>query len=73
MLVPLFIFLARVSDVTLGTLRIVFVSKGFKMLALYWVSSRSLYGLIAMTKIIQNLDYWFYYVAYSAGFAQETM
>ncbi|MDI9539736.1 DUF2179 domain-containing protein [Xiashengella succiniciproducens] len=68
-LVPLFIFLARVSDVTLGTLRIVFVSKGFKMLAPILGFFEVFIWLIAMTKIIQNLDYWFYYVAYSAGFA----
>ena len=32
-LLPLFIFLARVLDVSLGTIRVIFISKGFKYLA----------------------------------------
>ena len=68
-LVPLLIFLARVSDVTLGTIRIVFVSKGFKLLAPILGFFEVFIWLLAMSKVIQNLDYWLYYVAYSAGFA----
>ena len=63
------IFLARVSDVTLGTIRIVFVSKGFKLLAPILGFFEVFIWLLAMSKVIQNLDYWLYYVAYSAGFA----
>ena len=37
MLLPLLIFIARVLDVTLGTIRIVFVSRGKKILAFYSV------------------------------------
>ncbi|NLX73916.1 MAG: DUF2179 domain-containing protein [Bacteroidales bacterium] len=69
MIVPLLIFLARVSDVTLGTIRIVFVSKGFKLLAPILGFFEVFIWLLAMSKVIQNLDYWLYYVAYSAGFA----
>lgn len=68
-IVPLLIFLARVSDVTLGTIRIVFVSKGFKLLAPILGFFEVFIWLLAMSKVIQNLDYWLYYVAYSAGFA----
>lgn len=68
-IVPLLIFLARVSDVTIGTLRIVFVSKGFKFLAPILGFFEILIWLIAMSKIFQNLDNWFYYVAYAMGFA----
>ncbi|GAO30284.1 DUF2179 domain-containing protein [Geofilum rubicundum] len=67
--IPLLIFLARVSDVTIGTLRIVFVSKGFKILAPILGFFEVFIWLLAMSKIIQNLDYWMYYIAYSAGFA----
>lgn len=67
--VPLLIFLARVSDVTIGTLRIVFVSKGFKFLAPILGFFEIFIWLIAMSKIFQNLDNWFYYVAYALGFA----
>ena len=32
-IIPLLIFCARVTDVTLGTVRVIFVSKGMKYLA----------------------------------------
>ena len=66
---PLLIFFARVSDVTIGTLRIVFVSKGFKFLAPILGFFEVFIWLLAMSKIFQTLDNWLYYVAYSAGFA----
>ncbi len=68
-LMPILIFLARVADVTLGTLRIVFVSKGFKILAPILGFFEILIWLIAMSKIFQNLDIWLYYIAYAGGFA----
>lgn len=68
-IIPGLIFLARVSDVTIGTLRIVFVSKGFKILAPLFGFFEVFIWLLAMSKIFQNLDNWLYYVAYSAGFA----
>jgi len=66
---PTLIFLARVADVTIGTLRIVFVSKGYKILAPILGFFEVFIWLLAMSKIFQNLDNWFYYVTYSAGFA----
>jgi uncharacterized protein YebE (UPF0316 family) len=68
-IIPFLIFLARVSDVTIGTIRIVFVSKGFKILAPILGFFEVFIWLLAMSKIFQNLDNWMYYVAYSAGFA----
>lgn len=68
-LIPLLIFLARIADVTIGTIRIVFVSKGFKFLAPLLGFFEVLIWLIAMSKIFENLDNWIYYVAYAGGFA----
>ncbi len=68
-LIPLFIFLARVSDVTIGTIRIVFISKGYKALAPILGFFEVFIWIIAMGKIMQNLDNWLYYIAYAAGFA----
>ncbi len=68
-IIPALIFLSRVLDVTLGTLRIVFISKGFKILAPILGFFEVFIWLLAMTKIFQNLDNWFYFIAYSAGFA----
>lgn len=41
---PLLIFLARICDVTIGTLRIVMVAKGQKFWAPSWDSSKCLSG-----------------------------
>ncbi|MBN2167294.1 MAG: DUF2179 domain-containing protein [Marinilabiliaceae bacterium] len=68
-LIPFLIFIARISDVTIGTLRIVFVSKGYKILAPLFGFFEVLIWLIAMSKIMQNLDNWVYYIAYASGFA----
>ncbi|WP_321286083.1 DUF2179 domain-containing protein [uncultured Sunxiuqinia sp.] len=66
---PLLIFLARISDVTVGTLRIVMVSKGQKYIAPLLGFFEVIIWLVTMSKIIQNIDNWVAYVAYGAGFA----
>ncbi|MBL7972886.1 MAG: DUF2179 domain-containing protein [Prolixibacteraceae bacterium] len=66
---PFLIFIARISDVTIGTIRIVMVAKGQKVIAPILGFFEVLIWLIAISKIIQNLDNWFCYVAYGAGFA----
>lgn len=68
-LLPLLIFLARISDVTIGTIRIVMVAKGQKIIAPILGFFEVLIWLLAISKIIQNLDNWVCYVAYGAGFA----
>jgi len=67
--IPALIFLSRVADVTIGTLRIVFISKGLKLLAPLLGFFEILIWLLAMSKIFQNLDNWFYFIAYAGGFA----
>ena len=68
-LLPALIFFSRVMDVTIGTIRIVMVSKGHKLWAPLLGFFEILIWLIAISKIFQNLDNWFCYVAYAAGFA----
>lgn len=68
-ILPLLIFIARISDVTIGTLRIVMVSKGQKYIAPLLGFFEVLIWLITMSKIMQNVDNWVNYVAYAAGFA----
>ncbi len=65
---PILIFLARISDVTIGTVRIVMVSKGHKLLAPVLGFFEVIIWLVTMSKIIENIDYWVAYVAYGAGF-----
>jgi uncharacterized protein YebE (UPF0316 family) len=68
-LLPLAIFMARIADVSLGTLRIIFVSKGMKHIAPLIGFVEVLIWIIAISRIMQNLDNWLCYLAYAAGFA----
>lgn len=63
------IFAARVCDVTLGTLRISFISKGEKRIAPFVGFFEMLIWLFAISRIAKNLDNVWYYVFYAAGFA----
>lgn len=68
-ILPLLIFIARIMDVTIGTVRIVMVAKGEKKIAPILGFFEVLIWLIAISQIIAHLDNWVCYVAYGAGFA----
>ncbi|MFU8779641.1 MAG: DUF2179 domain-containing protein [Kiritimatiellia bacterium] len=68
-IIPLAIMLARICDVTLGTVRIIFVARGMKAIAPLLGFFEVLIWLIAIGQIMQNLTSWINYVAYAAGFA----
>jgi uncharacterized protein YebE (UPF0316 family) len=68
-LLPALIFLSRVVDVSMDTLRIVFISKGDKIIAPLLGFFEVLIWLVAITRIMQNLDNVACYIAYAAGFA----
>mgnify|MGYP003825723827 FL=1 len=69
LLLPLFIFLARIFDVSLGTLRIIFVTKGMRKVAPLVGFFEVLIWLLAISRIMQDLNNWVCYVAYAGGFA----
>ncbi|MCH8566940.1 MAG: DUF2179 domain-containing protein [Balneolales bacterium] len=66
---PFLIFLARIVDQSLGTLRIIFVSRSLRKLAALVGFFESLIWLIAISQIIQNLDNWISFLAFASGFA----
>jgi uncharacterized protein YebE (UPF0316 family) len=66
---PLFICCLRICDVTLDTLRIIFMTKGFKRLAPVIGFVEILIWIVAITRIMQHLNSWVCYVAYAGGFA----
>ena len=68
-LLPLFIFVARIADVSLGTLRIIFTTKGMRKVAPIVGFFEVLIWLMAISRIMQDLDNWVSYIAYAAGFA----
>jgi uncharacterized protein YebE (UPF0316 family) len=67
--IPLLIVLARIADQTIGTLRLVYLSKGFKYLAPVMGFFEVLIWIIVVSQIFQKLDNYFYYFAYAFGFA----
>lgn len=68
-ILPIAIFLARIADVSLGTLRIMFVSKGMKHIAPIIGFFEVFIWILAISRIFQNLDNWIAYIAYAGGFA----
>lgn len=66
---PLLIFAARVLDVSLGTVRIMFVSRGDRLIAPLLGFFEVLIWVTAIGQIMKHMDNVFYYLAYAAGFA----
>jgi uncharacterized protein YebE (UPF0316 family) len=67
--VPILIILARIADQTIGTLRLVYLSKGYKIIAPVMGFFEVLIWIIVVSQIFQKLDNYFYYFAYAFGFA----
>lgn len=68
-IMPILIFLARISDQTIGTLRLMFVSKGIRNLATFLGFLESLIWLLAVSQIFKHLDNPLNYIAYAGGYA----
>ncbi len=67
-ILPILIFTARVTDVSIGTIRIILVAKGYKKLAPLTGFFETLIWIVAISNIIQNIDNWACYIGYAAGF-----
>ena len=72
LVLPLLIFVARIMDVTIGTLRIIFVAKGKKWLAPVCGFFEVIIWLVAIGQVMQHLNNVACYLAYGAGFAAGT-
>lgn len=71
-ILPILIFLARILDVSIGTIRIVFVARGDRVLSPLLGFFEVLIWLLAIGQIMRNLSNLFCYVAYAGGFAAGT-
>lgn len=69
---PLLILMARVVDVSLDTIRVIMVAKGYRNMAPFIGFFQSLIWLITITRIMANLDNWFTYIGYASGFGLGT-
>jgi len=63
------IFLARLADVSLGTVRTILVFRGLRSLAAAVGFLEVLIWLAAAARVIGNLDAWYMAFGYAAGFA----
>jgi uncharacterized protein YebE (UPF0316 family) len=68
-ILPLIIFVARIFDVTLGTLRIIFVARGKRNLAPVLGFFEVLIWIVVISQLVQNLEAFTAYIGYAAGFA----
>ena len=68
-ILPLLIFVARICDQTLGTIRIVFLSRGDKWIDPLLGFFEVIIWVLAIRQIIHNLSNVVGYVAYAGGFA----
>lgn len=68
-LLPLLIFFSRICDVSLGTLRIIFVNRGMRNLAPIIGFFEVLIWLVVISQIMQNITSPINYIAYAGGFA----
>jgi len=71
-ILPGLIFLARMMDVTLGTLRNVFISRGFRNIVPIVGFFEVLIWLISIKQIMQHLDNPLCYAGFAGGFAAGT-
>jgi len=71
-ILPLIIYFARMTDVTLGTLRIVMISKGKRKIVPIIGFFEVLLWLVAIGQIMQNLTNVMCYLAWAGGYATGT-
>ncbi|MBN2614749.1 MAG: DUF2179 domain-containing protein [Bacteroidales bacterium] len=67
--IPVLICLARIIDVSIGTLRVIFLTKGYKLIAPVLGFFEILIWLTAIGQVMQNLTDIVNYLAYAVGFA----
>ena len=68
-IIPLLIFLARLVDVSMGTIRVIFVSRRLKYLAPLVGFFEILVWLMAIGQVMKNLSSPACYIAYAGGFS----
>jgi len=71
-ILPLLIFLARVCDVTMETVRIVFISKGIRLLAAVIAFFEIVIWLLAVEVVMNDLANIANFLAFALGFAIGT-
>ncbi len=68
-IIPLLIFFARVTDVSLGTLRMAAIAQGLRKRAALFGFFEILIWIVAISYVLQNLTHMINYLAYAGGYA----
>lgn len=71
-LIPFLIFLSRIIDVSLGTIRIILANKGIKKVASIIGFFEVLLWIIVISAVMENLNNYLSYFAYAIGFSLGT-
>ncbi len=69
LILPLFIFLARTCDVTLATLRNVFIARNIRKIVPFLGFFEVLIWLVAVTQTVKNLNNFVSYLAFAGGYS----
>jgi uncharacterized protein YebE (UPF0316 family) len=67
------IFVARVFDVSLGTIRVHFIVRQKKLLATLTGFVEVMIFILIVSRVIQDIQHWPYVLAYAGGFATGTL
>ncbi|MCK9581088.1 MAG: DUF5698 domain-containing protein [Methanoregula sp.] len=71
-ILPLLIFLARVADVSMETIRVIYISRGIKFLAPIIAFFEIVIWLLAMEVVMSDLSNIANFIAFALGFATGT-
>lgn len=71
-IIPFLIILARVLDVSIGTLKIILISKGYRSVSAVLGFFESFIWILVVSQIMKKLDNYYYFAAYGTGFALGT-
>lgn len=71
-ILPFIVFFARIADVTLGTLRIIFTSRGKRNIAPVLGFVEVFIWIMVVGQIVKNVNSFTAYFGYAAGFAAGT-
>lgn len=69
---PLIIFFGRIVDVSLGTIRIVLVSRGARHIAPFVGFVEIFIWIVVIAQVLKHADGWLAYFSYAAGYAAGT-
>lgn len=72
-LFSLVIFLARITDVSLGTVRTILVFRGYRLISAITGFLEVLIWLMAASQVFHNLTEWYLILSYASGFATGNM